>query len=473
MQGDPDPPSEEAGPRESAPEGTHRLVTGSDGRLAGNSPHGIMGALHTTLGAGTLMQGASALAGFAVVPVLVGALGSGQFGVLTVIVSFGLWLTVLDTGLQTAERLLVGEYRQRAGGRAPASLLARGRVVALGIVVLNALFVAVALAVLPLPELLGSEGLLPETVVLQAVAAFCLPVVVSSFGVVPLGALEGVGRTVVAAVISGLGPIAALPLTLAASRAGAGLVLLAFIQGVAIAVPRFCALVYWRWRPSLVRVADNPPAPFRVRLVAQLALLAGLALAQTGLAPVIVSSALGSDAAATYGIAIRLVIGALVPLTVLTPFIAAALAAARGSGWSRRRDVELVRLLTQAALVGLLAGLALVVFGPVAVSILGRGEVEVPAGVLIAGALYLVASYVATPMQAAFAGPRALRLSVLLGIGLTAVAIGLSLVLTPVFGAAGPLLAAAAAASLSVAFWAITWRARPSLLDDVHTSREL
>jgi O-antigen/teichoic acid export membrane protein len=418
------------------------------------------------------MQGASALAGFAVVPVLVETLGSAEFGVLTVIVSFGLWLTVLDTGLQTAERLLVGEYRQREGGRAPGALLRRGYVVAIGIVLLNALMVALALVILPLPGLLGSEGLLPESIVIQAVAAFSLPVVLSSLGVVPLGALEGVGRTVAAAMISGLGPIAALPLTLAASRAGGGLVLLAFIQGAAMAVPRFCALVYWRWRPSLVRAVDNPSARFPVRLVAQLALLAGLALAQTGLAPVIVSSALGSDAAATYGIAIRLVIGALVPLTVLTPFIAGALAAARGSGWSQRRDMELVRLLAQGALGGLLAGVALVVLGPVAAAILGRGEVEVPVGVLVAGALYLVASYVATPMQAAFAGPRALRLSVILGIALTAVAIGLSLILTPMLGPAGPLLAAAAAASLSVAFWTVTWRVRPSLLSDVHTTRE-
>lgn len=442
---------------------------GPQDRISGNSPHGVLGALHTTLGAGSLIQGLSALAGFAVLPLLVETLGSAEFGALMVIVSFGLWLTVLDTGLQAAERIVVGEYRGRAQGRAPAPVLRRGFRLALAVAAINGLCVLLVVTFLPLSALLGAEGVVPDSVAVEAVVAFSLPLVLSPWGVVPLGALEGVGRTVAAAVISGIGPLVALPLTFAAASLGAGLVVLAFIQGFAMAAPRLAALAYWRWKPSAVSLSEGDSVALRVSLVGQLALLAALALAQTGLAPVIVSSELGSDAAATYGIALRMVIGALVPLSVLTPFLTGAFAAARGSGWSARRTAEFLRMLGLAALAGFLAGAALILIGPFLATLLGRGEVEMPTSVLVAGAAYVAATYVATPLQTAFTGPRALRVSVSLGVVLTVVAVGLSLILTPVLGPAGPFVGAAAASIVAILTWAAAWRLRPTLLADSHT----
>ena len=130
------------------------------------------------------------------------------------------------------------------------------------------------------------------------------------------------------------------------------------------------------------------------------------------------------------------------PLLVLTPFFTGALAAARGEGWNRSHDRALIRLLGQAGGAGALAGLALVLLGPIAVALLGRGEVPVPNSVLIAGAVFLVTTYLAAPLQAAFAGPKALWASVGVGVVVTVLAAGLSLWFTPQLGAAGPLWAA-------------------------------
>lgn len=438
--------------------------------LSSASPHGALGALHTTLGAGLLLQGLAAVASFVVVPILVSALGSARFGVLTVIMSFGPWLIVIDTGLQASIRLLSGEFRGAAQGRAPAALLRRGKWFAACAMALNAGLVLVAAFALPLDQLLGIRGVVSTPELVTALMAFAVVIIISSPGAVILGALEGVGRTVVAASLAGAGPIVGLPLSALVVHFGGGLVELALVQGLAVAIPRYAALLYWRWRPSTIGGLSTKDAGLRPILVGQLTLLAVLSLAQTGLAPAIVSGILGADAAGSYGIGWRLVTGALVPLLVLTPFFTGALAAARGGGWNRSHDRALFRLLGQAGGAGALAGSALLLLGPIAVSLLGRGEVPVSNSILLAGAVFLLTTYVAAPLQAAFAGPKALRASVVVGVVVTVLAAGLSLWFTPRLGAAGPLWAASVAAVVTTLFWIVVWRLRPSLLGEAHVA---
>jgi len=436
--------------------------------LANASPHGVLGAVHTTLGAGLLLQGLAALASFLVVPMLVSALGSGRFGVLSVIISFGPWLIVLDTGLQAAMRLLAGETRGASQGRAPAALMGRGYRISILAMALNAVLVAMALLLLPIQRIFGAEGVVTSGELSLAIAIFALAVISSSPGVVTLGALEGVGRTVVSASLGGLGPIAALPLTMLVIQWGGSFVELALVQGLAIAVPRFSALAYWRWRPSRTD-ASYATTKLRVSLAGQLALLAGLGTAQAGLAPVFVSSMVGAEAAASFGLTWRLITGALIPMVVLTPLFTASLAAARGAGWSRGNNRDLLRLLGQAAVVGALAGIALVALGPFVVQLLGRGQVLVSSSLWFAGATYLVTTYVAAPFQAAFVGPRALHASVAIGLVVTVASVGLSLVFTPQFGASGPLWAASIGSIVITVFWIVIWRFWPGLLAEAHT----
>lgn len=437
--------------------------------FAEDNPHGARGGLPRTFGAGALVQGLAALAGFAVLPIIVHDLGSAAFGVLIVIVSLGPWLSLIDGALYPATRILSGELRGAHDGTAPPSLLASGVRLAWRIMVGNALLLTAAVAFVPISSLLGARGVVSPQELALAVVMFATPVIASGPGGVYLGALEGVGRTVIAAVIAGLGPICAFPLTWLVASAGGGLPWLAFIQGLSLAIPKFTAWAYWQWRPSYAQGGVGAEAHVRLSLVGQLALTTGMLLAQTGLAPVIVASRLGADPAASFGLAWRLIAGATVPMVVLSPLFAGSIAAARGAGWDRRTDAALRRLALQATAAGLLAGLLLLALGPVATGFLGRGQVTAPLDLYVAGAIYVVATYANTALTLAFSGPRAIRVSVVLGAALTLVSVGGSLWLVGPLGTAGPVWAATAAAGLSLIFWLSAWWHKPQLLTEVHT----
>ena len=210
--------------------------------------------------------------------------------------------------------------------------------------------------------------------------------------------------------------------------------------------------------------AAGPNTVIRVALVVQLAALAALALAQTGLAPVIVSSHLGAEAVASYGMAWRIVAGSLLPLGIMTPLFAASIAAARGGGWTDRSESDLRRLILWSLGAGLICGALVVLLGPPVTGFLSGGDVKTPASLYVAGGAYVVCLYVSQPFNLAFSGPRGIRTAVGLNVLLTLVTIFLSVMLVDVLGPAGPLWAAAAATAGAVLFWLGIWRTRPHFL---------
>ncbi len=439
--------------------------------FATSNAYGALGTLRSTLASGGFIQILAALAGFAAVPLLIADLGSQSFGALVVIVSLGPWLIVVDGALSQATRLVAGEQRSGSQHRAPVWLLASARRIALGITAVNLALVVAAFTWAPLLDLMGSPEDLTAAQVTWATAAFALPIVASTPGAYCLGALEGVGRTVAAVVIAGLGPIVTLPATALAAQAGGGLVIMASIQGFAFAIPRFLAWGYWHLRPSIyvdAQPRSSPSPHLRTMLVAQLAAVAVLVMAQTGLAPTIVASQLGADAAASFGLVWRLVMGALIPVAVVTPLLAGGIAAARGTGWTRGSDRALLRLLAQAAVAGAGAAALLLVFGPPAARWVSRGEIGLPSDIFLAGAAYVLATFVSAPLSLAFAGPRAVRTSVVLNATMTALALALSVALTGRLGPAGPLWACALAAVVATCFWLSMWRVRREWLTEVH-----
>ncbi|RYU13351.1 hypothetical protein [Nocardioides iriomotensis] len=416
------------------------------------------------------MQVLGALAGFVTLPVLVHALGAPAFGVLVVVVSLAPWLTVIDGALYPATRLLVGESREGSDAYvAPRQLMRSALRLALRIACMNLATLVIAVVVLPLVALFGSQGVADRGELVAAILAFSLPIVASGPGGVYLGALEGVGRTVVAAIFAGLGPLAALPLTLIATFLNADLVVLCAIQGVAVALPRTCAWIYWHLRPSLdVSRGATSGGGLRLRLIGQMILLSTAVLIQTGLDPVIVSSFLGAEEAGVFGVANRIVNGALIPLVVLSPLFAANLAAARASGWSPDRSRDLRHLVLQAGGAGLLVGASVLSVGPVLAHILGAGQVGVPIDLYAAGAVFVFATFLSTPLYLAFSGPRGLRRSVRLNIVLVVLNVSISLVLVRITGASGPLWASAFAGLCGAGYWLLMWRRHPAWLGEVH-----
>lgn len=435
---------------------------------------GRLGSLSVTLGAGSVIQLFGALAGFVTVPLLVNALGPSAFGVLVVVVSLAPWLTLVDGALYPATRLLVGESRTSGRVTAPSTLLRSALRVALKIAGMNLATLLVGVAVVPLVALFGSQGIASRSELVLAILAFSMPIIASGPGGVYLGALEGVGRTVVAALFTGIGPLVALPATVVVSYLGGGLSTLCFVQGIAVALPRFSAWVYWSLRPSV----DTDPGKasrggLRLALLFQMVLLTAAALVQSGLDPVIVSSQLGADAAATFGVAQRIVNGAMIPIVVISPLFAANLAAARGTGWSTTQNRELRHLVVQAGVIGLAVGVCVAVLGPVAARLLGAGQVSVQVSLYAAGGVFAFASFLSTPLYLAFSGPRGLRRSLRLNVVLVVGNVSASLVLVRVIGASGPLWASAVAGLVAASHWLVVWRRHPDWLGETHSRGEL
>ncbi|CAN5632180.1 hypothetical protein BH10ACT10_BH10ACT10_02950 [soil metagenome] len=440
-------------------------------RLGFGSTEGVgrLGSLSATLGAGSGVQLLGALAGFVALPLQINALGSSAFGVLVVVVALAPWLTLIDGALYPATRLLVGESRQLGDAfTAPYGLLRSAFRMALKIAVGNVATLTLGLVILPLVAIFGSRGVSDRRELVLAILVFALPIIASGPGGVYLGALEGVGRTVVAAIFAGSGPLVALPLTVVVVSTGGGLVTLCAVQGLAVAVPRLCAWTYWHLRPSTGSVDAVGAAGLRLALVWQMVLLSTANVIQTGLDPVIVSSQLGAQDAGSFGLANRLVMGALIPLVVLTPLFASNLAAARGTGWSAGRSTELRHLVLQAGLAGLGVSLCVTFLGPVLARLLGGGEVAAPLGLYGAGGLFVFATFLCAPLYLAFSGPSGLARSVALNIGLVVLNISLSFWLVNLWGPSGPLWASAFAGLCAFGFWLLMWRRHPDWLGEPH-----
>jgi O-antigen/teichoic acid export membrane protein len=406
------------------------------------------------------------VAGLVALPILVDALGSGRFGALVVVVSLAPWLTLVDGALSPATRLLVGELDPVSNGGVPRALLRNARSLAIRFAAGNACVLALGLLVLPLLALFGSPDGIDRRDLVAAILAFAIPILLSGSGWVYLGALEGIGRTTVAAVLTGLGPIVALPVTLVASELGAGLVVLCGIQGASVALPRAAAWVYWHLRPSSLEGVSD--VRLSGALVGRLVFLSAAVLVQLGLDPLIVASALGSEAAGSYGVASRVITGALIPLGVITPLLAANMAAARGRGWSPARTQELRLLLGQFLTGGIVAGALVALAGPPLAHVLGAGEVEAPRSLYVAGGLFVVATCASTPLYLAFSGPTGLRMSVWLNLVLTVVNVTASLALVRTVGTAGPVWASAGCAAAAASFWLFVWGFRHELLAERH-----
>jgi O-antigen/teichoic acid export membrane protein len=271
----------------------------------------------------------------------------------------------------------------------------------------------------------------------------------------------------VAAIFAGSGPLLSLPLTVAVVALDGGLVPLCAVQGLAVAVPRLCAWVYWHRKPSW-NDDTGGNRPLRLRLVLQMVTLSTAVLVQTGLDPVIVSSQLGADWAGAFGLASRVVTGALIPLTVITPLFAGNIAAARAAGWSARSDRDLRRLVAQAALAGAVVGALVVLLGPPLSRLLGAGQVDAPVSLYLAGGTFVFATFVSTPFYLAFSGPTGLRWSVRLNIVLTVANVGVSVLLVRAVGGSGPLWASAGAGLVAITFWSTMWARHPEWLGESH-----
>ena len=429
---------------------------------------GRLGSLSATLGAGTTVQVLGALAGFVALPIQINALGSPAFGVLVVVVSLAPWLTLIDGALYPSTRLLVGEARRGDQFTAPQAILRSAFRLALKIASMNLATLLVGLVVLPLVAIFGSRGITDRGDLVVAILVFSLPIIASGPGGVYLGALEGVGRTVVAAILAGAGPLTALPLTIIAVALGGDLVTLCAIQGVAVALPRLCAWAYWHLKPSVGGTGGEHAGRLRMSLIAQMVLLSAAGVIQTGLDPVIVSSQLGAESAGAFGLANRLVFGALIPLVVLSPLFASNLAAARGTGWSMGKHGELRHLVIQAGVAGLFVGVCVALLGPVMARILGAGQVAVPLLLYAAGGAFVFATFLSTPLYLAFSGPRGLARSVRLNVVLVIANVALSFWLVHPLGPSGPLWASAVTGVAASAFWLLMWRRHPDWLGEVH-----
>ena len=431
---------------------------------------GRYGAMLPTLGAGSMIQLLAALAGLATLPVIIRSIGSSSFGVLVVVVSLAPWLTLIDGALYPTIRLLVGESRRPGQFTASPRLLSSAFRLAIKIATANFATLVLAIVVLPLVSLFGSHGIAGRGELALAIACFAVPIIASGPGGVYLGALEGVGRTVVAALLAGIGPLVALPFTLLVAALHGGLATFCLVQGLSVAVPRAGAWLYWRRRPSWGAGGEVPGGTdgFGLGLVLKMIALSVSVLVQNGIDPAIVSSNRGAGSAAAFGIATRLVNGALVPLLVVTPLISGNIAAARASGWPLGSSKRLRTLLGQASAAGAVVAAGVVLLGPPLAKLLGASRVDSPRSLYYAGALFVLVSFANMPLYLAFSGPTGIARSVRLNATLAVVNIAASIVLVRGYGPSGPIWASVATGCVAIGYWLVAWWRHPEWLGEAH-----
>jgi O-antigen/teichoic acid export membrane protein len=376
------------------------------------------------------------------VPLTVGYLGADRFGALAAAMAVIALLDPLDLGIGSALVTLLGRADgddDAAGGAAlerAAVALVSAVAVVLG---------AVAVVVVPRVDWAGlvHSGLDPsgaQRLAAVLAGAFVIGLPLGLVDRVHLGHQESHRNGVM--ILAGNSVAFALLVVAAAGRADLW-VLAACLTGGPLAARAVAgALLVARARARSVRaggevVAVTEPARLLLSVGARFFLLQlAMAVAFTS-DQVVVARVLGADAVVSYAVPFRLfaMISGVTALAARPLWPAYAEAAARGdAAWVRR---GLVRSLALTVAVATVLSVPLVVAGPWAVEVMGRGAVGTSWSLLVGLGLWTVMGATGTTFAMALNGLGALRFQVVVASVMAVVNLALSIVLARRVGVAG------------------------------------
>ncbi len=376
-----------------------------------------------------------------VVPLTIGYLGAGQFGMLMAAVAVVALCEPLDLGLGSALVTVLAaasasEDRARDAALVRAALRGLLVVAAVLVVVFGALLWTVDAATLLNADAASAPAALATTVVVLAGFVAGLPLALVDR--VNLGYQDAgrVGRTTLA----GQALTLALVAVAAWREAGVPVLAAALVAGPLVARV-FAARGLLGRRPELRRASGRrPEASAALWRAAPLyfGLQLAVAVAFTSDQFVIVQM-LGAEDVARYAVPARVfaVVSAAVAVVVRPLWPAFAEAAASGdAAWVKRAAA---RSIAGAAAFAALAAGAIVAAGPQLVSLLGRGEVTAGRGTLAVFGLWSVLAAVGAAVAMVLNGLAVVRIQLVLSSAMAVTNLALSIVLVRSHGVTGVL----------------------------------
>jgi O-antigen/teichoic acid export membrane protein len=406
----------------------------------------------------TVSQAINSAGAFVRVPLLVGAIGINDYGVLLAILSFWPWLAIMSEAARQTMRVWVAESGP-TDTCAPVPIPVRRRLIAASCAVVIA--GALVALLIPLGKLVepnsGSED--------NARLALFGVGLVGALSVLPAartGWLEARGKLVLTSLLSGASTILGLPCLFVALHFSNHLLLISAVSVLAFAMPVMCSLFFGLNHGENVDGFEANTDTFTPTL-RHMFLWSLAALAAYGFDTIIVGALVGAAAAAEYGIALRILgLATIVPLA-LGPTVMVRFAA------TRRKD-ETVTPLAVCKVSGLFVSatfpLALLMGagGPTLAGWLTHGQVPGRQSLYWLLAVSALLGAASGPIYAAFTAQRGLPARNAVMIVGSLINVGASCLLALRIGTIGPALASVAVASVQFALLNFLMFRRPSLI---------
>jgi O-antigen/teichoic acid export membrane protein len=402
----------------------------------------------TSVAAYGLAQAVNTLGGLVRIPLIVGALGSQGYGLFVVITSLWPWLAAPGEAWRETARA------GRGYPGPPGDALHRAYVSA-AVLATGAGIAALTLQTEILPRADGVSSQIAAYSVLVLALTAALSVSPASI----VGASELAGRAHTVNLFSAASTLVGLPLLILAISLRETMLAIVSATAIGFAAPYLLASLTLRGRIRTTRhAASTGPSGFGAMLIWTTSALVG-----SGLDALIVGSVVGADAAASYGVALRLLTLATVVTIALSGFTT--------GYFTRLRQTEPGSLLVQLKrfgrlyiLVSLVSALTFVLVGPDAASLLTRDAVAAPTSLYVLLGVVAFSGGAASPYLAALASTRGRRFR---SIALLTTATGnvvTSVWAASVFGLVGPAACSAVAGLALLCAARTAVRLRPSLV---------
>ncbi len=412
------------------------------------------------------MQALIAVSAFVRIPFVVTALGTGGYGLNTLVGNTAPVLLATAAGLRIASRTIVAE---QIGAGSPALIdLTKRTMRRIGWrALLWQLLLTLPLSwILPFYLWFHGTGITSMTqlqVSMFLASAMCGFAIV---GAVAWGGLEAHGRT---ALVNGFGAVvtvAGLVLTVVAVQFTKSFVVFAVLNTFTTVGPLYLCPLFYRFE----RRRFNTEPKLR-RAALKLSFLGTIQsvppLATRALDPFVIGAVLGPIAVSSYGVAQRLSLVSTMLPVALVPVVGARLARSRGSRSGLTRK-SVFAIAAGFGAVSLILGAILCGIGPWMVHLLARGNFGADRGVFVAFLILGVTFSVQLGLSSAVTGPGAMRFSVYADTVCMAINVALSIWWVHLFGIVGPIYGSAVGTGLDAVLWIVMLLLRSDYVLQVH-----
>jgi O-antigen/teichoic acid export membrane protein len=431
----------------------------------------IKNVIKSVIGQG-MAQGVNAITALLRIPILVLALSTGGYGILTLVQSAVPWLLVLPTGLRYSMRVMGADAKHSEN-------LSAGQILDLHLSESRRLVRILYACGVPLAALvaLAQPGLAsPDKNDIEAFATLALLILLcgSSFsGAVYTGWLEVHSRNGLVNALGAATGIGGLVLTYALWRAHAPFIAFAVAGVASFVTPSWCGWLLARGR------GHREPAPSGLKEVVSrnnrrfvLATLASLFSA--GLAPFVINLILGPEYVAAHAIAARLSVMITIVPMALTPVLWNFQARLKSQAALGRTNTSAAtsRILVVSGVAGALISAAFCLVGPYLGHRLGAQRVAAPLALYLAFSAHGFFQFLIVPLSSSLTGPRGVAYMARTTAIVAGASAALSFPVTMWIGVSGPVWSGVVGFAVLCAIWLRKIQNEGGMMDDVHVPNQ-